>query len=80
MHFHWGFTTHQEDFGIRLLTESEGSRMEDRSVGLEKELQGKVCDETREHLMRLINMSLKEFWEISYQIGFEDGMTFAQKD
>ena len=54
--------------------------MEDRSVGMEEELQGKVCDEKREYLMRLINMSLKEFWEISYQIGFEDGMTFAQKE
>lgn len=49
-------------------------------MGLEEELQGEVCAEKREHLLKLINMSLKELWEIAYQLGFEDGMTFAQKD
>jgi hypothetical protein len=80
MHGYRGCRANQKDFAIRLFTESEGSRMENRSVGLEEELQGEICAEKREHLLKLINMSLKELWEIAYQLGFEDGMTFAQKD
>lgn len=54
--------------------------MENSSLGLEKELQESLCSEKREHLLKLINMSLKELWDTAYQQGFEDGMTFIQKD
>jgi len=32
----------------------------------------------RGHLVSLINMSLQELWDVAYQQGFEDGMSFIE--
>jgi len=41
---------------------------------------GEVCSEDREHIVELINMTFKELWQLAYQAGFEDGMSFITKD
>jgi len=30
--------------------------------------------------VNLINLTIKELWQIAYQAGFEDGMSFISKD
>jgi len=35
-----------------------------------------VCSEDRRHIVELINMSLKQLWDLAYQAGYEDGMSF----
>jgi len=37
---------------------------------------GEVCVKDREYLLELINMSLKELYDVAYKQGFEDGMSF----
>ena len=37
---------------------------------------GEVCVNDREYLLELINMSLKELYDVAYKQGFEDGMSF----
>jgi hypothetical protein len=35
-----------------------------------------ICHEDRRHIVELINMSLKQLWDLAYQAGYEDGMSF----
>ena len=52
--------------------------MENTSVGLEKIIEdGEVCSKDRGHIIKLKNMSLQELYDLAYQQGFEDGMTFV---
>ena len=37
-----------------------------------------ICSEDRRHIVELINMSLKQLWDLAYQTGFEDGMSFNE--
>ena len=51
--------------------------MEDTSVGLEEVLQDEqICSEDRGHIVKLKNMSLQQLYDMAYQAGFEDGMSF----
>lgn len=55
--------------------------MEDSSVGLEEVFKNqKVCSEDRGYILELVNMSLKQLWDLAYKAGFEDGMSFITKD
>ena len=38
---------------------------------------GEVRSEDRGHIIKLKNMSLQELYDLAYQQGFEDGMTFV---
>ena len=38
---------------------------------------GEVLSEDRGHIIKLKNMSLQELYDMAYQAGFEDGMTFV---
>jgi hypothetical protein len=37
-----------------------------------------VCHQDRGHIVELINMSLKQLWDLAYQAGYEDGMSFIE--
>ena len=51
--------------------------MENTSLGLEKEYEDwKVRSADRGHIIELKNMSLQEIYDMAYQQGFEDGMSF----
>lgn len=51
--------------------------MENSSMGLEKVQQDQqVCPEDRGHIVKLKNMSLQQLYDMAYQAGFEDGMSF----
>jgi len=55
--------------------------MEDTSVGLAQVSEDKeVCLADRGHIVELINMSLQQLWEMAYEAGFQDGMSFISKD
>jgi hypothetical protein len=41
---------------------------------------GEVCSESRGHILALINLTIKEIWDLAYKSGFEDGMSFISKD
>jgi hypothetical protein len=41
---------------------------------------GEVCSEGRGHILALINLTIKEIWDLAYKSGFEDGMSFISKD
>ena len=51
--------------------------MENSSMGLEEVQQDQqVCSEDRGHIVKLKNMSLQQLYDMAYQAGFEDGMSF----
>jgi len=51
--------------------------MENTSMGLEKEHEDwQVRSADRGHIIELKNMSLQEIYDMAYQQGFEDGMSF----
>ena len=51
--------------------------MENTSMGLEKEYKDwQVRSADRGHIIELKNMSLQEIYDLAYQQGFEDGMSF----
>ena len=41
---------------------------------------GEICPEGRGHIVALINLTIKEIWDLAYKSGFEDGMSFITKD
>ena len=41
---------------------------------------GQICTEDRRYIVNLVNLTIKELWNIAYQAGFEDGMSFITKD
>jgi hypothetical protein len=41
---------------------------------------GEVCPEGRGHIVALINLTIKEIWDLAYKAGFEDGMSFITKE
>jgi len=52
--------------------------MENTSMGMEKEQQDwEVRSADRGHIIKLKNMSLQEIYDMAYQQGFEDGMSFV---
>ena len=51
--------------------------MENTSLGLEKEYEDwQVRSADRGHIIELKNMSLQEIYDMAYEQGFEDGMSF----
>ena len=57
------------------------SKHQDSHPRLEEILKdGEVCSEDRRYIVNLINLTIKELWQIAYQAGFEDGMSFISKD
>ncbi len=55
--------------------------MEDTSMGLAQVSEDKeVCPTDRGHIVELINMSLQQLWDLAYEAGFQDGMSFISKD
>lgn len=60
-----------------------GTKSEHNSSGsrLEEVIQdGEIRTADREYLVNLINMSLKELYDIAYRQGYEDGMSFMVED
>jgi hypothetical protein len=53
---------------------SGSARVEDVSKN------GQVHSKDREHIVELINMSLKDLWELAYQEGYKDGMSFVSDE
>jgi hypothetical protein len=59
----------------------EKSKHTDTRTRLEEVSQNQqICSEDRRHLVELINMSMQQLWELAYQTGFEDGMSFLTKE
>lgn len=57
------------------------SKHKDSYPRLEEILQdGQICTEDRRYIVNLVNLTIKELWNIAYQAGFEDGMSFITKD
>ena len=52
--------------------------MENTSMGMEEVSQDwEVRSADRGHIIKLKNMSLQEIYDMAYQQGFEDGMSFV---
>ena len=35
-----------------------------------------ICPADRGHLVKLVNMSMQQLWDMAYKAGYEDGMCF----
>ena len=53
---------------------------ENRKSREEVSQNGQVHSKDREHIVELVNMSLKDLWELAYQEGYKDGMSFVSDE